>query len=195
MLKELIDTFEELKKYVYIIDRGTRGKIIIKFTNDKFYHLVGLHKTNINMFIPEKIVSKDKKYKYLKKNVDRFNNILKNQIKEKDSLELRIISFHNIIDLLDNNKSKMLYDLRQKTPGSMYDGDYGLLKIFEDLNCLLGLKSETKLNDIIYCAPQSWMSSTRVNKLVENRKVIYMKDITKIPINLFNEDYIKEPVA
>ena len=53
MLKELIDTFEELKKYVYIIDRGTRGKIIIKFTNDKFYHLVGLHKTN-NYYVPSR---------------------------------------------------------------------------------------------------------------------------------------------
>ena len=52
MLDELIETFEELKKSVFIIDRGTQGIITIRFENKHFYHLVGLHKTNINMFFP-----------------------------------------------------------------------------------------------------------------------------------------------
>ena len=77
----------------------------------------------------------------------------------------------------------------------MYDGDYGLLKIFENLNCLLGLKAEISINDNISCVPQSWMANTRVNKLVENKKIIFMNGISKIPVNLFNEDYFKEPVA
>ena len=45
MLKEAIDTFEELKKYVFIINRGNKPSIIIKFENENFYHLIGLHKT------------------------------------------------------------------------------------------------------------------------------------------------------
>ncbi len=45
--KELIKTFEELKKYIFIIERGDNKKISIKFTNDKFYHLIGLHKMNL----------------------------------------------------------------------------------------------------------------------------------------------------
>ena len=49
MLQNLIDTFEELKKYVFIIDRGSKGNIVIKFNNDNFYHLIGLHKTNIDI--------------------------------------------------------------------------------------------------------------------------------------------------
>ena len=90
MLNDLIETFEELKKYVFIINRGTSySPIIIKFNNSHFYHLVGLHKTSINMFIPSNIKSKDKMYKYIKKNVEKFENILGNQINEKDTLILR----------------------------------------------------------------------------------------------------------
>ncbi len=188
MLKELIDTFEELKKYVFVIDRGSMGRIIIKFNNNNFYHLVGFHKTNINMFIPDKIKSMDKKYKYIKKNINKFDNILKNQIVEKDLLELRIKTFPKIIDLLNGNNTS-LFNLKQKIPGSMYNGDYGLLKIYEyDINCLLGLKCENSYKSDLKCAPQSWMASNRFNRLVEGKRAIYLNTIFKIPIELYNEE-------
>lgn len=189
MLQQLIDTFEELKKFVFIIDRGNKGKIIIKFNNDNFYHLVGLHKTNINIFFPDYIKSMDKRYKYIKKNVNKFNNILMNQIKEKDSLELRISTFHHILELLKGIDSPILYDLKQKTPGSMYNGDFGLMKIYEQIYCLFGLKSESKIDNVINCAPQSWMASNRVNRIIEGKKPIYMERIYVVPLELYNNEF------
>ena len=189
MLQELIDTFEELKKYVFIINRGSKPSIVIKFNNDNFYHLVGLHKTNIDMFFPTYIKSKDKKYKYIKKNVGKFNNILINQIKEKNSLEFRIKTFSKILDLLKGNNNTLLYNLKEKVPGSMYNGDYGLLKIYEHINCLLGLKLENEKDNVIICAPQSWMASNRVNKLIESRKPIYMENISLVPLIVYNNNF------
>lgn len=189
MLQELIDTFEELKKYVFIINRGNNNMIVLRFNNDNFYHLVGLHKTNINMFFPEYLKTQDKKYKYLKKNVTRFDNILKNQIKDKNLLELRIKTFTRIIDLLNSNNNTILYNLKEKVPGSLYNGDYGLMKVFEDnISCLLGLKRELENDNIIYCAPQSWMASNRINRLVENKRPIYMNKIVAIPSYLYNQN-------
>lgn len=189
MLQELIDTFEELKKYVFIIDRGNNNMIVLRFNNDNFYHLVGLHKTNINMFFPEYLKTQDKKYKYLKKNVTRFDNIIKNQIKDKNLLELRIKTFTRIIDLLNINNNTILYNLKEKVPGSLYNGDYGLMKVFEDnISCLLGLKRELENDNIIYCAPQSWMASNRINRLVENKRPIYMNKIVAIPSYLYNQN-------
>lgn len=76
-----------------------------------------------------------------------------------------------------------LYNLKQKTKGSLYDGDFGLMKIYETIYCLLGLKIESEeKNEFIY-VPQSWMASTRVNILIENKRPIYMKFIEKIPVN------------
>ena len=163
--------------------------IVLRFNNDNFYHLVGLHKTNINMFFPEYLKTQDKKYKYLKKNVTRFDNILKNQIKDKNLLELRIKTFTRIIDLLNSNNNTILYNLKEKVPGSLYNGDYGLMKVFEDnISCLLGLKRELENDNIIYCAPQSWMASNRINRLVENKRPIYMNKIVAIPSYLYNQN-------
>lgn len=189
MLKEAIDTFEELKKYIFIINRGTKGFIIVKFNNNNFYHLVGLHKTNINMFLPQYIKTQDKKYKYIKKHIKKFDNILKNQIKEKDLLKLRVTTFVRIKDLLTNENNTILYNLKEKVEGSLYNGDYGLMKTFEDdISCLLGLKEETNINNIINCAPQSWMASNRINRLIEYKRPIYIKSITAIPIKLYNQN-------
>lgn len=190
MLEELINTFEELKKYVYIIDRGKNGLLIIKFDNKNFYHLVGLHKTNIGMFIPSYIKTQDKKYKYIKKNITKFNNILENQIKEKDLLILRINTFARIKELLNNSANTMLHNLRdRKAEGSLYNGDYGLVKVFEDnISCLLGLKQESANNNIVNCAPQSWMASERINRIIEYKRPIYMKSIVAYPANLYNQD-------
>lgn len=190
MLEELINTYEELKKYVYIIDRGKNGLLIIKFDNRNFYHLVGLHKTNIAMFIPSYIKTQDKKYKYIKKNITKFNNILESQIKEKDLLILRINTFTRIKELLNNSANTMLHNLRdRKVEGSLYNGDYGLVKVFEDnISCLLGLKQENENNNIINCVPQSWMASERINRIIEYKRPIYMKSIVAYPANLYNQD-------
>lgn len=188
MLQELIDTFEELKKYVFLIDRGTNGIIIVKFNNDNFYHLVGLHKTNINMFFPQYIKTQDKKYKHMKKNVKKFDNILQNQIKDKNSLEMRINTFCKIKDLLNNSNSTTLYNLKEKIPGSVYNGDYGLMKMYEeDICCLLGLKKENENDNTIHCAPQSWMASNRGNRLIDFKRPIFMKAISVIPANMYTE--------
>lgn len=189
MLQEAIDTFEELKKYIFIINRGAKGFIIVKFNNNNFYHLVGLHKMNINMFLPQYIKTQDKKYKYIKKHIKKFDNILKNQIKEKDLLKLRVTTFVRIKDLLTNENNTILYNLKEKVEGSLYNGDYGLMKTFEDdISCLLGLKEETNINNIINCAPQSWMASNRINRLIEYKRPIYIKSITAIPIKLYNQN-------
>ncbi|MCI8331178.1 MAG: hypothetical protein HFE04_03675, partial [Bacilli bacterium] len=74
MIEQLIETFEELKKYIYKVEYGQRV-IFIEFHNDNFYHLVGLHKIkNIDSYFPTHIKSKDKRYKYIKKNLEKFNN-------------------------------------------------------------------------------------------------------------------------
>lgn len=74
MLDKIIDTCEELKKYVFIIDRKDKGNIIIKFRNEYFYHLIGLQYTNIDMFIP-------KKYQIKQINTSLLKKIKKNLIK------------------------------------------------------------------------------------------------------------------
>lgn len=193
ILQELINTYEEIKKYVYIIKRGDKNPIMIKFNDNNFYHLVGLHKTNLDLFIPHYIESKAKKYKYIKKNVKKFNNILLSEIKDNESLSQRINSFNRIIDLLKNSNTA-LYNLHPKMIGSLYDGDFGLLKIYEEIYCLLGLVI-TETNDItISCSPQSWMASKKVNHLIEYKKPIFLEEIISIPIELFNVDSIIIPV-
>ena len=186
ILEQLIKTYEKLKKNNYIIKRGNKTPIIIKFKDDNFFHLVGLHKTNVNIFIPHYITSKSKKYKYIKKNIKKFNNILMSEIKENNALQYRVTSFHNIANLLENN-STSLYDLKYKTPGSVYDGDFGLLKIYENISCLLGLKIVNQENTFIACAPQSWMASNKAIHLIEYKKPIYMEKIISIPIELYNK--------
>ena len=186
MLQNLIHTFEELKKYIFIIDRGNKEKIIIKFRDEHFYHLVGLHKIHFDNFLPSYIKTKDKQYKYIKKHIDKYNNILQNQILEKDTLQYRIKTFSNILDLLKGNNT-ILYNLKEKVLGSMYDGDYGLLKVYEDIYCLLGLKEFDKQKNEIYCAPQSWMANNRENYLTKFKIPIYMNTI----ISILVEEYKK----
>ena len=155
MTEKLINTFEELKKYVFIINR------------------------------------KDKRYKYIKKNPDKFNHILENQTKEKDLLKLRISTFSNILDLLKGFNTS-LYILKMKSINSLYNGDYRLTKMYEeDICCLLGLKIESKENKRIYCCPNSWMASNRINRLVEFKRPIYMESISMIPAETYNEGFDK----
>lgn len=187
MLQDLIDTYEELKKYIYILYRGDKETIKIEFKNGNFYHLVGLHKTKINMYFPSEIISKEKKYKYMKSHIEKFNNILESEIAEKITLEYRVKTFRNLINLLNENSNTILYDLKEKVPGSMYNGDYGLFKIYKDIYCLLGLKKEENKNgDKIY-APQSWMASNRPNRLTEGKRPIYLEKIIAVPAELFNK--------
>ena len=190
LLQELIETFEELKKYIFVVNRGNKPSLIIKFDNNNFYHLVGFHKMNFDLFFPNSIKSKAKKYKYMKNHVKKFNNILLNQTKEKDLLELRITTFKNILDLLKSNYKIALYNLKITPPGSLYNGDYGLLKKYENINCLLGLKEKNKDNNTINCVPQSWMASKRINKLVEFKKPIFMESIIAIPLTKYNNPKI-----
>lgn len=185
-LQEAINTFEELKKYVFVIDRGSKESIVLKFTNGNFYHLMGFQHTNINLFIPTGIISKAAKFKYIKKNVSKFENILQSEIKENERLKYRVTTFCNILDLLKSEKTT-LYNLNPKTRGSLYDGDFGLMKLYETICCLLGLKIDIEDETTLYCVPQSWMASTRTNILVENKRPIYMREITKIPIEIYNQ--------
>lgn len=186
ILQDLINTYEQLKKNIYIIKRGEKNPIIVKFENDNFFHLVGLHKTNINLFIPKYITTKTKKYKYIKKNVKKFNNILISESKDNISLTNRINTFNRIIDLL-KGANTTLYNLQPKMAGSLYNGDYGLLKIYEDVNCLLGLVISDFDDKTINCSPQSWMASTKVNHLIEFKKPIFMYEIIEIPVEMFDE--------
>ena len=188
MVEKLIDTFEKLKKHIFIISRKDKGYIYIAFHNDNFYHLVGLHKIkNFDSYFPTYIKSKDKRYKYIKKNPDKFNHILENQTKEKDLLKLRISTFSNILDLLKGFNTS-LYSLKYKSINSLYDGDYGLMKMYEeDICCLLGLKKEDKEDKKIYCFPNSWMASNRINRLVEFKRPIYMENISMVPLEIYRK--------
>lgn len=176
MLKELIEAFEEIKKYYVIIDRGTLNNIIIKFKDENFFHLVGLHKTKLGMFIPIQFKSKSKQYKYVKSHIDKYEAIFQNQLKEYSSIKLRASTLKDIKNIFDNDSS-LLYNLKIKTKGSQYNGDYGILKIQNKMYYLLGLKENDIQNNIIYCAPQSWMVSRSINKIVYGRNPIYKKDI------------------
>ena len=186
VLQELIDTYEKLKKFVYILYRGNKESIIIEFKDENFYHLAGLHKTKINMYFPSKIISKEKKYKYMKSHINKFNNILESEIDEKNTLEYRVNTFHYLMDLLKDNSNTILYDLKEKVSGSMYNGDYGLFKIYQDIYCLLGLKEEKDMNEYKLFAPQSWMASNRPNRLIVNKRPIYLEKIVAIPLAMYN---------
>lgn len=185
MTQELINAFEELKKYTFIVCRTERKKpLIIKFYNYNFYHLVGFHKVNLDRFFPQNIKSKDKRYKYIKKYPQKFDNIIENQFREKDTVYLRIKTFPNIVDLLKGEKTT-LYDLKVKNPYSKFDGDYGLVKIYEsNICCLLGLKEEEINEFVISCAPVSWMANRRGNLLIDGKRPIFMKAITAVPNNI-----------
>ena len=124
MLKEIFNTYEILNKQIFIVNGFNNLTLIIKFNNNNFYHLVGFHKTNIGLFIPYYIKSQEKKYKYIKNNLDRFENILKNQIAEKDSLYFRIVQF----PIYSHSK-----DLDVEKIGELLDcvGDYKLVKLFK----------------------------------------------------------------
>ena len=186
LLQDLINTFEKLKTNVYIIDRGDKGTIIIRFKDNNFFHLVGLHKTNLNLFIPDYITSKAKIYKYIKKNVTKFNNILLSEIKDNETLQSRMYNFHKALDLL-KGKNVKLYNLHDNIPGSLYKGDYGLLKIYSGTSCLLGLVIAINNNPILTCAPQSWMVSKKNNYLIENKRAIYKENMIMIPVEKYDE--------
>ena len=195
-INEIIETFEQLKKYVYIIELGQNKKIILRFTNDKFYHLLGLHKMNLDQFFPKNIISKDKRYKYIKKNPDKFQNVIENQFKRKDLLELRVKTFKNILDLL-KGENTTLYNFKIQSkvnPYSNYEGDFALTKTYQyDIFCLLGLKIDTIHDKYLSCVPNSWMASRRINQLVEFRKASYMDKIIAVPIEFFNDSIYSIP--
>ena len=178
MLENLIDTFDELKKYDFIISFGRNNKIIIRFNDDNFYHLVGLHKTNIDLYFPNNIKSKAKKYKYLKSHAKKFNAILQAELNGKTTLMFRINTFSNIIDLLHDSEKTTLYKMNEKVKGSLYNGDFSLYKLCGKMYCLLGLICEKKIDNEFFCIPQSWMANNRPSKLVKTKRVIGIKDIT-----------------
>lgn len=149
--------------------------------------MVGLHKTNIDLFMPNGIKSKAKKYKYLKGHVKKFNKILLSEIEDNELLKYRVKTFNKIFNLLDGEKVS-LYDLSKKTVGSVYKGNFGILKIYQNVYCLLALIISTQENNIIKCAPQSWMASNRINYLIRTKKQIYMEKIIKFPIELYNKE-------
>lgn len=154
-----------------------------------FFHLIGLHKTNIDMFFPKYIKTKARKYSFIKKNLKKFNGIVENQIKEKNTLTLRIKSFPNILDLLKSNQGISLFDLKIVPIGSQFKGDFGILKVYENLSCLLALKCDYEADLTINCAPQSWMADRRSIQLTEFKKPIYMENISNVPITAYNSEF------
>ena len=187
MLKDALETYEELKKYIFIINIGNDKNIILRFKNENFYHLLGLHKIKIDNFFPNKIMNKDRIYKHLKANVDKYEKILENLIKEEKRILLRISSFHYILDVLKKDGTTLYKLTNNISNGSLYKGDYGLFKSFDEVSCLFGLIIENIENNIINCNPQSWMPSNRKNKIIEFKRPMFMKEITKIPVKVYND--------
>ena len=182
MMQELIEVYEEIKKYTYIINRRGKGIIVLKFQNSNFYHLIGFHKIiNHDTYFPTHIKSREKRYKYMKNHIEKFNNILENQLKNKNSIKLRMETFKNIIDLLKGENTS-LYNLKQNSPYSQYKGDFALTKTYEnDICCLLGLGVENTNDNKSYCIANSWMASNRINRLVEFKRPIYIQSIMSVP--------------
>ena len=102
MIQELIDTFEELKKKKYFIDMGKGGLILIEFNDENFYHLAGLHKVDLSIYLPKGCISKEKQYRYIKTHVNKFEKVLLNKIKENRLLTQRIKTFKYIPDIFKN---------------------------------------------------------------------------------------------
>ena len=90
--------------------------------------------------------------------------------------------------MLNEVNNTTLYNLKEKVPDSVYNGDYGLLNIIENIYCLLGLKLDSTINDSKVYVPQSFMASNRANKLIYGKPPIYFKKIIAIPINLYNNE-------
>ena len=98
-------------------------------------------------------------------------------------------SFINIINLFASNDTK-LYNLKSKVVGSMYEGDYGLVNKFDEIQCLLGLINDNEENYV----PQSWMASNRTNKLVFGKVPLYLKEIKIIPKSVYTNTKYKTTV-
>ena len=84
-----------------------------------------------------------------------------------------------------------LYNLKIKVYGSLYKGDYGLYKKIGNLNCLLCLKEYKKINNYIFCIPQSWMVSIKPNNLIENKKCFVVYNIQTISKD-YEKNYINK---
>ncbi len=69
----------------------------------------------------------------------------------------------------------------------MYKGDFGLLKIYENLNCLLCLKCTEETDKIINCAPQSYMVDRRLLQITEFKLPLYIDNIIPIPVEMYND--------
>lgn len=89
-------------------------------------------------------------------------------------------TFINIIDLLNGEKTS-LYDIRGKNDGSLINGDFGLLKIYEDIYCFLGLKKiDVPRSENLVCTPITWIADRKAYKRVANKKPLYISYISKI---------------
>ncbi len=89
-------------------------------------------------------------------------------------------TFNNIIDLLNGEKTN-LYDIRGKNDGSLIKGDFGLLKIYEEIYCFLGLKKiDSPTNEDLVCTPITWLTDRKAYKRVTNKKPLYISHISKI---------------
>lgn len=80
-------------------------------------------------------------------------------------MKVRIETFKYIRTLLENNNTS-LYNLKYDKSGSLYDGDYALVNILDDIHCLLGIKED---NESKFFVPQSWMPSNRPSRLITNK--------------------------
>lgn len=72
-------------------------------------------------------------------------------------------TFSNIEDLLNGVKTN-LFDIRGSNDGSLIKGEYGLLKIYEDVYCFLGLKVDNENDNATHCVPLTWISDRKAYK-------------------------------
>ena len=93
----------------------------------------------------------DSKYKYLKSHAKKFNSILQAELNGKTTLMFRINTFSN--SLLHDNEKTMLYKMNEKVNGSLYNGDFSLYKLCNNMYCLLGLICERKINNEFFLYP------------------------------------------
>lgn len=84
-------------------------------------------------------------------------------------------TFINIIDLLNGEKTS-LYDIRGKNDGSLINGDFGLLKIYEDIYCFLGLKKiDVPTSENLVCTPITWIADRKAYKKGYKQKTTIYK--------------------
>ena len=154
-LAQAIASFEELKKYKFIITTKKYGSLVLEFYNHHFKHLFGIQ--YMNLILPENIKSSAALYRYLVKKHSKFEEQINLQIKNNEQLENRVKQFV-LIDRLLYSVDLKLYKQHMPKNGSMLNVNFILYSEQLGYKLMLALNENTD-NTV---SPSSWMVESRL---------------------------------